>query len=85
LSAKLLTELELMGMVTRRPNRGAAVRDFTTVEVEQIYFVRELLERAAVEVMPLPAAAEVGKSSRGPACATLRGGPRPDICGRSFG
>jgi len=56
---QVLTELELMGMVTRRPNRGAAVRDFTTVEVEQIYFVRELLERAAVEVMPLPAAAEL--------------------------
>jgi len=56
---QVLAELELMGMVTRRPNRGATVRDFTTVEVEQIYFVRELLERAAVEVMPLPLAPEI--------------------------
>ena len=56
---QVLAELELMGMVTRRPNRGATVRDFTTLEVEQIYFVRELLERAAVEVMPLPVAPDV--------------------------
>lgn len=58
---QVLAELELMGMVTRRPNRGAAVRDFTTLEVEHIYFVRDILERAAVEVMPLPVAAEVLK------------------------
>jgi len=58
---QVLAELELMGMVTRRRNRGATVRDFTTVEVEQIYFVRELLERAAVEVMPLPVPAEISK------------------------
>ena len=45
---QVLAELEMMGMVTRRPNRGAVVRDFTTLEVEHIYFVRELLERAAV-------------------------------------
>src|SRR5690349_12367591 len=48
---QVLAELEMMGMVTRRPNRGAAVRDFTTLEVEHIYFVRDILERAAVEVM----------------------------------
>lgn len=59
---QVLAELELMGMVTRRPNRGATVRDFTTLEVEQIYFVRELLERAAVEVMPLPVAVDVVKT-----------------------
>jgi DNA-binding GntR family transcriptional regulator len=56
---QVLAELELMGMVTRRPHRGATVRDFTTTEVEHIYFVRDLLERAAVEVMPLPIAPEV--------------------------
>jgi DNA-binding GntR family transcriptional regulator len=59
---QVLAELELMGMVTRRPNRGAAVRDFTVLEVEQIYFVRDILERAAVEVMPLPVAPEVAKT-----------------------
>ncbi|MEO8304808.1 MAG: GntR family transcriptional regulator [Betaproteobacteria bacterium] len=52
---QVLAELELMGIVTRRPNRGAIIRDFTSHEFEQIYFVRELLERAAIEVMPLPA------------------------------
>jgi DNA-binding GntR family transcriptional regulator len=52
---QVLYELELMGIVSRRPNRGATVRDFTADEIEQIYFVRELLERAAIEVMPLPA------------------------------
>jgi DNA-binding GntR family transcriptional regulator len=51
---QVLAELELMGMVTRRLHRGATVRDFTTAEVEHIYFVRDLLERSAVEVMPLP-------------------------------
>ena len=56
---QVLAELEMMGMVTRRPNRGATVRDFTTIEVEQIYFVRDVLERAAVEVMPLPVAPDV--------------------------
>ena len=74
---QVLAELEIMGMVTRRPNRGATVRDFTTVEVEQIYFVRDLLERAAVEVMPLPIAPDVARTleelhSRH--CAAVRAG-----------
>lgn len=74
---QVLAELELMGMVTRRPNRGATVRDFTTVEVEQIYFVRELLERAAVEVMPLPVPPEVVRTLEdlhARHCAAVRAG-----------
>lgn len=59
---QVLVELELMGIVTRRPNRGATVRDFTVQEIEQIYFVRELLESAAIEVMPLPAEPRVIKA-----------------------
>jgi len=51
-----LFDLEAMGIVVRPPNRGAVVRDLSSAEIEQIYFVRELLERAAMEVMPLPAA-----------------------------
>jgi len=72
-----LAELELMGMVTRRPNRGATVRDFTTVEVEQIYFVRELLERAAVEAMRLPLPPEVVRTLQdlhARHCAAVRAG-----------
>jgi DNA-binding GntR family transcriptional regulator len=49
-----LAELETMGIVVRQPNRGATVRDFTAEEVSQIYDVRELLERHAAEIMPLP-------------------------------
>jgi DNA-binding GntR family transcriptional regulator len=51
---QVLSDLELMGIVDRPPNRGAMVRDISAQEIEQIYFVRELLERAAIEVMPLP-------------------------------
>ena len=79
---QVLAELELMGMVTRRPNRGAVVRDFTTLEIEQIYFVREILERAAVEVMPLPAAPEVVKTLErvhAEHCAAVRAGRLRDV------
>ncbi len=43
------------GIVVRQPNRGAAVRDFSADEVEQIYNVRGVLERYAAEIIPLPA------------------------------
>ena len=54
-----LAELETMGIIVRQPNQGAAVRDFSPVEVEQIYDVRQLLEGHAAAIMPLPAAPEV--------------------------
>ena len=79
---QVLVDLELMGMVTRRPNRGAVVRDFTIVEIEQIYFVRELLERAAVEVMPLPVNPEVVKALERlhkQHCAAVRAGRLGDV------
>lgn len=50
-----LVELETLGIVVRQPNRGAAVRDFTAEEVEQIYDVRLVLERHAAQIIPLPA------------------------------
>ena len=50
-----LADLERMGIVTRTPNRGAAVRDFTDVEVEEIAEVRATLHRRAAQRMPLPA------------------------------
>jgi DNA-binding GntR family transcriptional regulator len=50
-----LAELESMGIVVRQPNRGATVRDFTALEVEQIYDLRQVLERYAAQIMPLPA------------------------------
>ena len=50
-----LTELERMGIVTRTANRGAAVRDFTTEEVEEIAELRGVLHRHAVQRIKLPA------------------------------
>lgn len=51
---RALDELERMGVVVRAPNRGAAVRDFTAQEVEEIYELRELLQRQAAQRIPLP-------------------------------
>ena len=50
-----LAELEHIGIVTREPNRGAAVRDFSAQEVEEICELREILQRRAAQRMPLPA------------------------------
>jgi DNA-binding GntR family transcriptional regulator len=50
-----LVELDAMGIVVRQPNRGAAVKDFTSAEVEQLYVVRSLVESGAGRLIPLPA------------------------------
>jgi len=47
-------ELERFGLIERRPNRGASVRQLTLDDVNQIYAVREILERAAAAQFPLP-------------------------------
>ena len=47
-------ELESMGLVTRRPNKGAIVRDFSVEEVEQIYEMRAILQSEAARRIPLP-------------------------------
>ena len=47
-------ELERFGLVERKRNRGAAVRQLTLEDVAQIYSVRAILERAAAAQMPLP-------------------------------
>jgi DNA-binding GntR family transcriptional regulator len=49
-----LSDLETMGIVVRQPNRGAAVRDYSVQEVEQLYVVRALVERCAAELIRLP-------------------------------
>lgn len=54
-----LIELERMGIVTRAANRGAAVRDFSAREVEEIAELREVLHRRAVQRMTLPASADL--------------------------
>jgi DNA-binding GntR family transcriptional regulator len=47
-------ELERIGLIERRRNRGAMVRQLTPEDVNQIYAVREVLERAAAGDIPLP-------------------------------
>lgn len=52
-----LLELDAMGIVVRQPNRGAAVKDFSLAEVEQLYLVRSLVEGCAANLIPMPAPA----------------------------
>lgn len=52
---QVLIALEVMGVVVRQPNKGAAVKDYTSREVEDLYTVRELLEAKAAELIALPA------------------------------
>jgi DNA-binding GntR family transcriptional regulator len=54
-----LADLEMMGIVVRQPNRGAAVRYYGADEVEQLYLVRALVERRAAELISLPAEPDV--------------------------
>jgi DNA-binding GntR family transcriptional regulator len=51
-----LADLETMEIIVRAPNRGAAVRDFTAQEVEEICELREILQHRAAQRIPLPAA-----------------------------
>jgi len=50
-----LYQLERLGVVTRERNKGAMVRSLHPAEVKQIYEVRELLQRQAALLIPLPA------------------------------
>jgi DNA-binding GntR family transcriptional regulator len=50
-----LVQLEQMGIVVRERNKGAMVRTLTPDEVRQIYEVRELVQRQAALMIPLPA------------------------------
>lgn len=51
--------LEQKGLVERRANRGAVVRDLSQKEIDELYYMRELLHRAAAESTSLPLATEV--------------------------
>ncbi|MBA2665648.1 MAG: GntR family transcriptional regulator [Trueperaceae bacterium] len=49
-----LAQLEQLGIVERRMNRGAIVRDFSVEEVEDLYEMRDHLHLLAVAKMDLP-------------------------------
>lgn len=53
-----LGRLEKMGIVVRTRNVGAAVRAFTVAEVEEIYEVREMVQRQAALRIRLPVSGE---------------------------
>lgn len=53
-----LFQLDNIGLTERIKNRGAFVRSYPPEEVEEIYAMREILELAAVNKLPLPASAE---------------------------
>lgn len=50
-----LDELVRIGLLVKRPNRGVHVVDFSPEEVEQLYDVRAVLQKHAVQRFVLPA------------------------------
>jgi DNA-binding GntR family transcriptional regulator len=48
---EVFRRLEGAGLVTLQPNRGVVVRDFSAQEVEDVYYLRTALERAAVPLI----------------------------------
>ena len=48
---EVFRRLEGAGLVTLQPNRGVLVRDFTPQEVEDVYYLRAALEKAAVRLI----------------------------------
>ena len=53
-----LFALERTGIVVRERNKGATVRSLTPTQVRKIYDVREMLQRQAALLIPLPASRE---------------------------
>lgn len=51
----VFAELSRMGVVERIPNRGALVRAFAARDVDQLYFLRDMLETSAAAQIELPA------------------------------
>lgn len=49
-----MAALEQAGLVTRRPNRGYVVRDFSVEEVEELYEMRAILQAEAARRVPMP-------------------------------
>ncbi len=52
-----LDRLERLGLVDKERNKGAAVRSLSPAQVARIYEVRELVQRQAALMIPLPAPA----------------------------
>lgn len=50
----ILADLERMGLVQLRPNRGGVVIKYSREEIEQLYEMREILQREAVMRIAMP-------------------------------
>ena len=48
-------ELDHMGLIERRPNKGVIVRDFSLAELEELYEMRALLQTEAARRIAFPA------------------------------
>ncbi|MCO5090731.1 GntR family transcriptional regulator [Bosea sp. (in: a-proteobacteria)] len=59
-----LDELDRSGLVVRRPNRGATVRDYSASEIRQMYEVRCILHREAAMRIKLPGSPELVSTLR---------------------
>ncbi|MDB5619194.1 GntR family transcriptional regulator [Tardiphaga sp.] len=55
----VLTELQRVGLVELRQNRGAVVKDPVTSDVDHLYDLRAVLQREAANRIPLPAGKEL--------------------------
>lgn len=53
-----LKELEARGLVVRKQNRGASVRELSSTEIDHIYEMRALLQAAAIDRLKLPVSVE---------------------------
>lgn len=62
---RALNELEKTGVVVRERNKGVAVRSLSAREVQEIYEVREVLQRQAALRIRLPAPAAAIRSLEG--------------------
>lgn len=50
-----LDELVRIGLAVRRPNRGVIVYDYDPIKIAKLYEMRDILHRAAIERLVLPA------------------------------
>jgi len=57
-----IQELVARQIVVKPRSKSARVKDLTAAEVEEIYYMRALLQREAARIMPLPAAPEALKA-----------------------
>jgi DNA-binding GntR family transcriptional regulator len=48
---EVFRRLEGAGLVTLQPNRGVVVRDFSPQEIDDVYYLRTVLERAAIPLI----------------------------------